>query len=63
MDTSVETPQPVSTIQTRKLPEGLMEAQLGDLTVCVRESDGFFKVSMISQGRRDWSNWSATEGE
>ena len=49
-------------IQTKRLPQGIMEARLGNMKVCVRASDRFFKVSMISKGRKDWSNWSKSEG-
>ena len=48
---------------TAKKIDGLVEAKLGDLTVFIRESDGFFKVSKISEGSRHWGNWARTTGK
>lgn len=41
---------PSCAIITRKLPTGAVEATMGDLTVVIRETDGFVNATLLCQG-------------
>lgn len=48
---------------TRKLPSGAVEAQLGSLTVVVREKDGYINATRLCKdGGKHFGNWLRLDG-
>lgn len=51
-------------IQSTRLPDGLIEAKLGNLTVRVRESDGWVDATHLSQSAgKLLGHWSRLQSE